>query len=231
MSDQVPRVVRTVTGPQKRPKAKRGRPTLAELSLRPDTRSMLLAAANDLMIEKDTVEISMNEVAERTGQAAALVQYHFGSKEGLLMALAEKQATRAVEASVALMKRDLPATEKLRHHVHGMVNTFYEAPYLNRLLDALMRDGQTQTANQIGRVIVRPVVGFYNDLLKQGREEGVFRDIDPMAFYFLLVGACDHLFARRSALSAAFGIDRVSPELKQNYASFVYDLVVSGIRR
>ena len=56
------------------------------------TADKLLVAAGELMIERNSVEISLADIAQKSGVNAALVKYHFGNKDGLLLALLERDA-------------------------------------------------------------------------------------------------------------------------------------------
>ena len=51
------------------------------------TAEKLLVAASELMIERSSIEISLSDIAQKSGVNAALVKYHFGNKDGLLLAL------------------------------------------------------------------------------------------------------------------------------------------------
>ena len=52
------------------------------------TAEKLLVAASELMIERSSIEVSLSDIAQKSGVNAALVKYHFGNKDGLLLALA-----------------------------------------------------------------------------------------------------------------------------------------------
>ncbi|MFX8719852.1 TetR/AcrR family transcriptional regulator, partial [Acinetobacter baumannii] len=43
------------------------------------TAAKLLVAAGDLMIERNSTEVSLSEIAQKSGVNAALVKYHFGN--------------------------------------------------------------------------------------------------------------------------------------------------------
>ena len=70
-------------------------------------RDQLLMAASSLMIEKETIDIPLGEIAQRAGLNSALVSYYFGGKEGLLMALAKRDTAQAVREMDALMATGL----------------------------------------------------------------------------------------------------------------------------
>ena len=51
------------------------------------TAERLLVAASELMIERASIDVSLSDIAQKSGVNAALVKYHFGNKDGLLLAL------------------------------------------------------------------------------------------------------------------------------------------------
>ena len=54
-----------------------------------DTRERLIEAARELMIEHGILEVSLSEITQRAGVNVALVSYHFGGREGLMLSIAE----------------------------------------------------------------------------------------------------------------------------------------------
>ena len=165
---------------------------------REQTRADLLRAASDAMIAKGSIDISLNDVGQRTGLSAPLIQYHFGSKEGLLLALIERDAAKAVAMLQELASMPISPDRKLRMHIEGFVKSFFRAPYLNILLNSQMQGGEEAVAKRVSDVFVAPIAAFQREVLEQGVKEGLFRAVEPMYFYFLIVGACENLFSRLS---------------------------------
>lgn len=60
-----------------------------------ETRRLLLDAAADLFARKGVHAVSVDAVAEAAGRTSGAVYAHFGGKDGLLVALAERMAGRA----------------------------------------------------------------------------------------------------------------------------------------
>ena len=63
---------------------------------RGEARTALLNATAALLAERPTLDVSLSEIAQRSGQNSALIKYYFGSKEGLLMAILERDAERSM---------------------------------------------------------------------------------------------------------------------------------------
>ena len=78
------------------------------------TRAQLLAAAADQLREQGFAATSMRAVADRAGTRLSLVQYHFGSKRGLLVAVLEDLTERLLERQRALFDDDRPFAEQWR---------------------------------------------------------------------------------------------------------------------
>ena len=222
-------IERPINGNAKSVPPRRGRPPLSALQDRVDTREFLMQAAGEVMIANDSADLSLSEIAEKTGLSAALVQYHFGNKEGLLVALLERDGAKAVKQLQELAEMDLPVTTKLRMHIGGLINAFFRAPYMNRLLNMLMQSEPGENSRRVSELLVKPIAEFQRNLLEQGIAEGVFRPVPPMEFYFMVVGACDHLFARRTALAHVFGIEEITEEMKRHYARTLTSTILNGI--
>lgn len=211
-------------------KVRRGRPSQQEKLRRGDMRVILLKAARDLMLEKESIEISMSEIAQKTGQSSALVQYHFGSKSGLLRAVLETGAEKAVQQLNHLRSIDIPVEAKFRAHIGGLMNAYFEAPYFNPLLRAVLRDVSPEEGEYLMEQLAKPVMEFHRSLLEQGAREGIFKETDPKLFYCMAVGACSHLFSRGQAHFMALGFREITEDVRRSYADFVCQTLLHGIR-
>lgn len=207
---------------------------IAKMAQAPDfnARERLLDTAGQLMGDRHATDVSLSELAEHSGLNSALVKYYFGNKDGLLLALAERDGAVALRDLQQLLQQDLSPTEKLRRHIGGIINNFYRRPYLNRLLHSLLdsRRADSAAARQITQTFIDPVLGLQRELLDQGVKAGEFRSsIEPMLFYVSVLGACDHLFNARYALQHFSGRSTVSDAVRERYVAHVIDIFVNGI--
>lgn len=190
----------------------------------------MLDAASELMVERDTVDVSVADIAARAGLNTQLIRYYFGSKEGLLLELLKRVATRALGELNSLVVAPTPPVRKIELHIGGIVKTYFRFPYTTRLLRALVQGESSRYAAEVSKFFVAPLVAAQRALLEQCAEAGLIRHVDPMFFYFSVVGACDFLFASRYALRDVFHIDAIDDELRRAYASHVVALVMEGMR-
>jgi len=193
------------------------------------TADKLLVAASELMIGRASIEISLSDIAQKSGVNAALVKYHFGNKDGLLLALLARDAATEMDHLEFLLGQPITPTAKLRLHIAGIIRAYHRFPYMNRLIHYLLHESSTESADEVAKFFVAPLLDFHRRLLAQGVVAGEFRNIDPVLFYTSLIGACDHLFFGRHAMSRAVGVGPVTDEVCRDYIKHMESLICGGM--
>jgi AcrR family transcriptional regulator len=193
-------------------------------------RERLLDTAGRLMSDRHSIDVSLSEIAGHSGLNSALVKYYFGNKNGLLLALVEREAAAALQGFAELLRQDLSPTEKLRRHIAGIINNFFRTPYLNRLLHSLLDDRHARSAKQVNRIFVQPLMELQRELLDAGTRAGEFKPVDPLLFYVSVLGACDHLFNARYAVRPLARVAGMDDELRERYIAHVCDVFIHGLR-
>ena len=196
---------------------------------RKGTAEKLLIAASDLMIARSSIEVSLSDIAQKSGANSALVKYHFGNKDGLLLALLARDAETEVSNLEYLLDQPITPTAKLRLHIAGIIRAYHRFPYMNRLIHYLLHETSTEAADEVSKFFVAPLLGFHRRLLAEGIRSGEFRNIDPVLFYTSLIGACDHLFFGRHAMSRATGVGPVTDEVCREYIKHMEALICGGM--
>jgi AcrR family transcriptional regulator len=195
------------------------------------TAEKLLGAASELMIERKSIEVSLSDIAQKSGVNSALVKYHFGNKDGLLLALLARDAASELNHLDYLMAQPISSTAKMRLHIAGIIKAYYQFPYMNRLIHYLLHESNPEAADEVSKFFVGPLLDFHRRLLAQGAAAGEFRAIDPVLFYTSLIGACDHLFFGRHAMSRAAGVGPVTDEVCRDYIAHMDALIFGGMLR
>jgi AcrR family transcriptional regulator len=193
------------------------------------TAEKLLVAASELMIERASIEVSLADIAQKSGVNAALVKYHFGNKDGLLLALLARDAATEMTQLENLISQPITPTAKLRLHINGIIRAYNQFPYMNRLIHFLLHESSAEAADQVSHFFVAPLLDFHRRLLAEGVRAGEFRDIDPVLFYTSLIGACDHLFFGRHAMSRAAGVGPVTDQVCRAYITHMEALICGGM--
>ncbi|WP_035723219.1 TetR family transcriptional regulator [Bradyrhizobium sp. ARR65] len=193
------------------------------------TADKLLVAASELMIERASIDVSLSDIAQKSGVNAALVKYHFGNKDGLLLALLARDAATEMDNLEYLLAQPITPTAKLKLHIAGIIRAYHRFPYMNRLIHYLLHESSAESADAVSKFFVAPLLDFHRRLLAEGIAAGEFRDVDPVLFYTSLIGACDHLFFGRHAMSRAIGVGPVTDEVCRNYIKHMEALICGGM--
>lgn len=193
------------------------------------TRERILEAARDLMIEHGVLEVSVADITQRAGVNIALVSYHFGGREGLMLSIARDDAKLALANLARLRAANLSPAEKIRHHVTGIIHAYYKRPYLNRLLQKLIREGTREAAEEVSAFFVRPVAEARSEIINEGIAAGVFREVDSRLIGYALEGACAQIFTSAASREAVLGSGALDMKLVDQYAQSTADLIVGGL--
>jgi len=192
-------------------------------------RDQLIEAASQIMREGDTIDLSLSELSLRAGLNSALVKYYFGNKNGLMLALLDRDMGNIVFSLGALLAKDIPPEEKLRIHIGAVIDTYFAFPYLNRLLMRMVRDSAPVEAARIADLYLKPISKVYDALIAEGVKAGKFRNIDPQFFYFTVTGAADRFYSSRLVLRHCYNQDDFNENMRDAYREHSIDLIMRGL--
>jgi TetR/AcrR family transcriptional regulator len=189
----------------------------------------LIEATAALLAESTVLDVSLSEIAARSGLNSALIKYYFGNKEGLLLALLERDAAVEMQALDHLVGLPIGADEKLRLHIRAIITAYYRLPYLNRLIHYMIERGGPAASKRVATIFVEPMLAAYRAIVAQGVAEGTLRPVDPAFLYYSLAGSCDHLFHAATSAPVALGPGGITEEVKERYIAHVTDLCLHGL--
>jgi TetR/AcrR family transcriptional regulator, regulator of cefoperazone and chloramphenicol sensitivity len=87
-----------------------------------DTKQRLIDSAGEIFAAQGFAAASIREICRKAGANVAAVHYHFGDKEQLYLACLEQaQSCQAADAADPAAMQELPARERLRELVRGML--------------------------------------------------------------------------------------------------------------
>lgn len=196
---------------------------------RSQTVNAMLDATAELLTESTRIEVSLSMISSRSGVNSAMIKYYFGNKEGLLVALLEREAEAAMGALDYLVKMDITAQRKLRIHIEGIVNSYFRSPYLNRLIHYLSESGQPASRHRITQVFTEPMIRAYTAIIEQGVREGTMQNVDPALLYYALVGSAEHIFYATYSVQSTLGVSRLDEKLKRRYLELISNIFTAGL--
>jgi AcrR family transcriptional regulator len=155
-------------------------------------REAILTAALDLLRERGIARLTTREIAAVAGVSEASIFYHYGDREGLLMAVFEKGVRPLQELSETgeIWGADLhqvlitlgPAIERFLDQTLPVLNAAQA--------DTKLRDALAAYMSEEGLGPHRGVITLAA-VLAEGQQAGTVRaDIDPQAVALMFVGTC-----------------------------------------
>jgi AcrR family transcriptional regulator len=194
-----------------------------------NSRQRLIEAAIALMVRRDSIDITLLEIAAEAGLNGALVKYHFGNKDRLMLAVLFHITLPGLDSLEKLVRSHVSAKRKMEIHVHGMIAALWRYPFLNRLLRAITAAPDSIEAQDVSAKFTRPFLRYQRDIFEEGVNNGEFRQADPLLFYMLLSGMSEAILDLRPTLQQVYGIATITPELCAWYSRAVIGVIANGI--
>jgi AcrR family transcriptional regulator len=127
-----------------------------------DTRTLILEAARSRLLADGYAGLSTRKVAEAAGVPLSQLHYHFGSKQGLILALFEEENQRRLERQRRLYAKDLPLWQRYEQACDYLEDDL-DAGYV-RVLQELIAAGWSNA--EVGAA-VRELLGGWVALLAE----------------------------------------------------------------
>lgn len=192
------------------------------------TRADLLAEATAAFAETGYSGTGVDEIARRTGTTKRMIYYYFGNKEGLYLAVLEEAYRSIREAEQQLQVDGLEPVEGLRRLAEITFDHHLEHDEFVRLvsIENIHRGrfiGQLDSLRDINA----PALQILDELLRRGREQGLFRDdVAALDVHLLISSFCVFQVANRYTFGHLFGTDLSVPARRAQLRSMIGDVVV-----
>jgi AcrR family transcriptional regulator len=151
-------------------------------------RARILAAATTEFAARGFKGASMDAITARTQTTRALINYYFGSKERLYLAVLERVYAEIREAENELELEHLAPVDAIRRIVEFTYDYYVEHEYFVRLVVAENQArGRHMKRFPSLRTVNRPIVDMLGAVIARGQAEGVFRpDVDPIDIHMAI---------------------------------------------
>jgi AcrR family transcriptional regulator len=148
-------------------------------------RARILRAALDEFAARGFKGASMDAIAARTHTTRALINYYFGSKEKLYIAVLEQVYAEIREAEGELDLDHLAPVDAVRRIVEFTYNYYVMHEGFVRLVVAENQArGRHLKKSRAMRTLNRPIIERLSRVIARGQAEGLFRrDVDPVEIH------------------------------------------------
>lgn len=200
------------------------------------TRAAILKSALEEFAHEGIAGARTDEIARRAGVNKALLYYYFKDKDGLYAAALEQVFSGLYDrVAPVLDDPELPPKQKLLRYVAAHFDYIAGSPVYPRLVQReFMRSADKTLSPVASRILERygkPIYTKLAGLIREGVQNGEFRDVDPLQTLTSILGTIVFYFISLPAqqvVAAASG-DPVSPERISARRAAVQDFVAAAI--
>jgi AcrR family transcriptional regulator len=160
------------------------------MSSRPDKKDHIIAAAEKLFAIRGYDSTSVRDICQEADVNVAMVNYYFGSKDGLFREMVEQKASfmrGKLEALVA--DKTITPIEKLQIAIEHQVNRMFEhRPFTMVVIREMSKDSDNSMKNLLLELFL-PNMKLLRNIINQGIRTGGFRKIDIELTISTLIGS------------------------------------------
>jgi TetR/AcrR family transcriptional regulator len=195
------------------------------------TREALLAAGTALFAERGYDGTPVSAIAEAARVNKAMINYHFGGKRKLYLAIVTAAFQDIVTRAERLTETDRPAPDLLQELIALVAET---ATQRNPHFPAMMlREVLAGAKHLAADTIAYPlrVAEVVRHIVERGVREGSFRRVDPLLTHLTLVGSLLFFFATaplRARLTAEGHLRGQVPD-GAAYVRHIQELIIHGL--
>lgn len=195
------------------------------------TRAELLAVATEVFAESGYSGARVDEIAERTRTTKRMIYYYFGGKEQLYLAVLEDAYRGIREAEQKLTVDHTNPVEAIRrlaevtfdHHIaHDAfirlvsIENIHRGEFIRQLRDL--------------PELSQPATSLLDDILRDGREAGVFRsDVTALDVHLVISSYCVFQVANRYTFGYLFDIDLTDISQRAHLRRMIGDVIVGWL--
>ncbi len=195
------------------------------------TRDALLAAGAELFAERGYDGVPVTAIAQKAGVNKAMINYHFGGKRKLYLAIVSATFTEIVAGVEKLAESRRPAPEVLREliAVVGETATRRHPHFCSMMLREVVAGGTHLDPELIDKPA--RILGAVQRIVARGVGDGDFRPVDPLLTHLSLVGSLVFFFATARFRERVLAMRRpaIKPPDAAAYVKHIQDLLTYGL--
>jgi AcrR family transcriptional regulator len=149
-----------------------------------DREAQIVRSAYRVMASRGSLRLSLQDIADEAGVSKALLLYHFGTKDNLLLA-----AMRwALQGTSDRIRKSIDGVADATVAINALIEAVFVGPQLNRdfilfYLDLVEHLARVPTFAELSAMLHDEINALYAEVITAGKEQGVFfvDDVDAAA--------------------------------------------------
>jgi len=181
----------------------------------------ILDAAVKVFAKKGFYQSRVSDIAREAGVADGTIYLYFKNKDDILISIFEEKMRNAISIFQQELSQAENALSKLKRFVRVHLDLFKENPELAAVLQVELRQS-SRFMKEYKKVELKRFLDLIGDIVRQGQEEGVFREDLPVSLVKRFIfGALDEVISTWVSSGGKFDL--------LSYADPLADLFVRGL--
>ena len=172
-----------------------------------DKRSSILDAAEKLISELGYEGASTRQIAKEAGANMAMINYYFGSKEGVFMEILSKRIQDFKEELLLISSRQLPTLEKLMQVIEGYASRVMGNHAFHKMLQRELSLPQRPEMYLTIKNAMADNMLMIEGIIEQGISEGSFRTVDVRMVIATIMGTVGNVAVSPAKITSGTGLD------------------------
>ncbi|KQT85600.1 TetR family transcriptional regulator [Aurantimonas sp. Leaf443] len=196
------------------------------------TRHDILLVAREEFAANGLSGARVDAIAERTRTSKRMIYYHFGSKEGLYLAVLEHAYAGIRQVEDQLKLGELDPVEAMRRLIDFTFDYDEANPEFIRLvtIENIHRAEHMRQSTTLSQLNVS-VIATIEAILRRGQTSGAFkREVDPIDLHMLISSFCFFRVSNRHTFGTIFGRDLADPRTRQRHKALLQESVLALLR-
>lgn len=197
-----------------------------------DTPDLIRKTAKTLFAEKGFVATSIRDITDAGGFNVSAVNYHFGSKEGLLIAIVKEFVQNGLHTAAKIL--DAPSSlEEFRVRLEIFLKEFYAAA--SKDIDAvqIIQERLNYIAKSQPEVFDEMFLDFHQRMIHffaSARDRGILRqDVEPFFATMMVMGSATNLFRTCAIHERHHNFNINDKEKIQEFVNFQVRTILNGM--
>ena len=193
----------------------------------------ILRVATAEFADKGLSGARIDEIAAATRTSKRMIYYHFGSKEGLYLAVLEKSYQRIREIESQLKLEDLAPEDALRKLVGFTFDYHHDnQDFIRLVMNENIHRGEFLAQSQSIRQLNAPAIDSVRLIYERGVQARVFRqDIDAVDLHMSISALCFFNVSNQHTFGLLFGRETASPTALRARRDSIVEMIVRFVRR
>jgi TetR/AcrR family transcriptional regulator len=188
----------------------------------------ILCAATELFAERGFDSVPLSAIADRAKVSKGNIFHHFGSKEGLYVAVMKHACSNTASLLEEVTRDAGPFADRIRQFARAHFDYLASHPCVTRLILREMAQGDAERGRALVEQAFEHNFSMLVSIFRTGQQDGYVRaDLDPAVMALALISGNVYFFLAQSLLPHLGSVNFANDPVY--YSNMVVNIFLQGV--